>query len=362
MNTVLKGIIPGIIDTHLHQWDPLTTPRESSAVARIYPYAPKLIDKLTPWVKDQGTCDFIITPKHVATPYLPEQYAADVAGTVAAVGVAVTAAVHVEAGWHAKNPSDETVWLETLPFEQQGRPRLAGIVGRADPRKADFASTLDAHARASTRFRGIRCLTSWHDDPGVKRWIADEKVLASREFLLGFAELAKRGLTFDAYVYSTQLREVVTLAREYPETTIILDHYATPVGWLGPMGRYTGRSRSAQADIFAHWCDAMAEVAQFPNIISKQSGLAFPMLGLKQVGIARAALAERVAPMVEHAVNVFGENRIMFGSNFPVDKSIASYSTIVGALADILAPRGPELLRKLFHDNAVDVYRLSTEA
>ena len=55
---------------------------------------------------------------------------------------------------------------------------------------------------------------------------------------------------------------------------------------------------------------------------------------------------------------VFGPDRLLFGSNYPMDKSVASYGVVVGALADLLADGGPDLLRKVFRDNARAVYRL----
>ena len=152
---------------------------------------------------------------------------------------------------------------------------------------------------------------------------------------------------------------MVALAKEYPDTTIVLDHYAPPVGYLGPMGRSTGQTERDRADLFARWKDSIAELAgSCPNVVAKHSGLAFPTLGHRQPGISRRQLAEKVAPLVEHTTEVFGEDRLVFGSNFPMDKSITSYGTIVGALVDLLAPYGPDLLRKVFRDNAKAVYKL----
>lgn len=357
MTATLSGIVPGIVDTHIHQWDPFTTPREASRLAPLYRRAPRLFDRLFPVLVDKGARDMVLTPQHVASPYLPDTYAADVAGTVEAVGVPVEAAIHVEADWQ-DDPAGETAWLETLPFGVDGRPRLAGIVGHADPRRPDFAATLDRHAAVSDRFRGIRCMATWHPDRKVKRWADEETLLRSAAFLSGFAALAERGLTFDAYVYSHQLADVGVLAREYPDTTIVLDHYAPPVGWLGPMGRSTGRTAAERAALLARWRDDLAALAQHGNVVAKHSGLAFPMLGLREVGIGRATLAERVAPLVEHTTDVFGEDRLVFGSNFPMDKAVTSYAVVVGALVDLLAPRGDALLRKVFRDNALRVYSL----
>ena len=356
MNAPLAGVVPGIIDSHIHQWDPFTTPREASRLAPLYRRAPKVLDRLFPVLVAKGARDMVLSPQHVASPYLPDTYAADVTGVQEAVGAPVEAIVHVEAGWHSDDPSEETAWVASLPFGKDGAPRLGGIVAHADPRRDGFAGTLDAHARASERFAGIRCMAAWHEDKKVMQWGDREGILRSSEFLEGFAPVAERRLTFDAYVYSTQLPDVAVLAAEYPETTIVLDHYAPPVGWLGPMGRSLGRTDAERSEVFARWKDDIAALAEHRNVVAKHSGIGFPMTGLKQVGIGRDELARTVAPMVDHATDVFGEDRLLFGSNFPMDKANVDYPVLVGAMVDILAPRGDALLRKVFRDNAARIY------
>lgn len=354
----LAGIVPAIIDTHVHQWDPFTTPREASRLAPLHRRSPRLLGALFPLLVDKGARDLVLTPEHVATPYLPETLRDDVTGTVETVGVRVESVVHVEADWQSGDPAEETTWLETLPFEVDGRPALAAIVGHADPRKPDIAAVLDRHLAASSRFRGIRCMATWHDDAKVKRWADGPGLLRSRHFLKSFSAVAERGLTFDAYVYSHQLDDVAALAREYPDTTIVLDHYGPPVGWLGPMGRSTGRAESERMELLARWREGISRLAEQSNVVAKHSGLAFPMLGLKERDLTRAQLAELVAPLVDHTTDAFGEDRVLFGSNFPMDKAITSYGAIVGALTDLLAPRGEQVLRKVFGENAQRVYSL----
>jgi predicted TIM-barrel fold metal-dependent hydrolase len=354
----LAGIVPGIIDAHIHQWDPFTTPREASRLAPLYRRAPGLFERLLPVLLPQPKRELVRTARHVARPYLPADYAADVAGTVAAVGVPVEAAIHVQAGWHGPDQAEETAWVAGLPFGADGNPGLAAIVGNADPRDPGCGALLDAHAEASDRFRGVRSMTTWHPDKGVMDWIDEPEVMRSAAFLRGFAAIAERGLTFDAYVYSAQLPEVVVLAREYPETTIVLDHYAPPVGICGPMGRSTGRTEAERRELLARWRDDLTTLAEScPNVVAKHSGLAFPTLGHREP-LDRRQVAERVAPLVEHTTAVFGPDRLVFVSNFPMDKSIATYADVVGALVDLLAPGGPDLLRKVFRENAQRVYRL----
>jgi predicted TIM-barrel fold metal-dependent hydrolase len=358
MSAPLAGIVSGILDSHIHQWDPFTTPREASRLAGLYARAPRLLEFLLPLLAPRGDRELVITPRHVGTPYQPDTYATDVAGTVDAVGVPVEAVVHVEASWHGPDPVDETRWLEALPFGEHGAPRLAGIVAHTDPRDPDVGRVLDAHRAASARVKGIRFYTAWHADRGVKSWVDSDGVLESPEFLRGFAAVAERGMTFDAWVYSGQLGQVARLAAEYPEATIVLDHYGTPVGLLGPMGKRTGRDERSRADLLHRWRDDIAAVAAHPNVVAKQSGIAFPPMGNRRVGIGRADLAELAAPLIEHTADVFGPDRQVFASNFPMDKSLTDHATVVGAMYDVLAPRGPELLAKVFRENAVRVYGL----
>lgn len=358
MSHSLAGIVPGIVDAHIHQWDPFTTPREASALAPLYKRAPRVVERLMPVLANQGNRELVLTPRQVGRPYLPSDYAADTRRSVVAVGVPVEAAIHVEASWKSHDAAAETSWVASLPFGTTHTPALAAIVAHADPREPAIGALLDAHLEASPLVRGIRMCTAWHPDKGVKRFADTDGVLSSAEFLRGFAAIAERGLTFDAYVYSGQLTQVSTLAREYPDTTIILDHFGTPVGALGPMGKTTGRGDRERNDLMARWRDDLADLASHPNVIAKQSGHAFPMLGIRDTNITRPQLAELTAPLIDHTADVFGEDRLVFGSNYPMDKAVTDYGTLVGAMLDVLAPRGNTLLAKTFRDNAGRVYQL----
>ena len=347
-------MLPAIIDSHIHQWDPFTTPHPTSAMAKVNRLAPWFIDFLFARVVPTKTREFIRTTEHVLKPYLPDVYAADVAP------LTVEGVIHVQADWQGKGPMGpvgETRWLATLPFGEGGLPRLLGIVAYADPRTDYFADVLDAHLEASPIVRGIRCMGAWHPDKNIHAYADREGMFRQPEFLRGFAALAERGLTFDAYVYSNQLDDVVLLAKEYPDTTIVLDHYAPLVGWGGQMGD-TGGTEQERAAILDRWRDALSRLAEHQNVVAKHSGLAFPMLGLPTATYTRASLAEVVAPLVEHTTAAFGPDRLLFGSNYPMDKALAPYPEIVGALADLLVPHGEEVLRKVFRENAQRVYSL----
>lgn len=357
MTATLAGVVPALVDGHIHQWDPFTTPREASKLAPVYRRAPALFERLMPVLVSRDKRDLVRTAAHVARPYLPSTYAADAAGVAAAVGVPVESVVHVQASWLG-DPVDETRWVHALPFGQDGAPALGAVIAEADPRAPQVGEVLDRHAEASDRLRGIRFMGAWHPDPKVMRFAHDEGLLRSAAFLRGFAAIAERGLTFDAFVYSHQLDDVATLAGEYPETTIVLDHYAPPVGWLGPMGRTTGRTHQDRDRILAEWREGIARVAAHGNVVAKHSGLAFPMLGMPTERWSRQQVVEALAPLVVPTTELFGAERLVFGSNFPMDKSIASLPDVVGALLDLLSPYGEDVLRGSFRDNARRVYRI----
>ncbi|WP_338079813.1 amidohydrolase family protein [Antrihabitans stalactiti] len=340
-----------VIDPHIHQWDPFTSPRAATRPAKILRVAPFLkwaLIKALP-VSDS---EFVGDPSFVIKPYLPQDYTDD------AKPLQVSAIVHVEAGWEGKNHAasvDETRWVAALPFGGRA-PKLGGIVVHADPTEPDIGAVLDAHLAASDLVRGVRCIATHHSDPHVRSWAKDDHLLTSTAFVTGFAALAERRLTFDVWLYSHQLPEAAALAKEYPETTFILDHYATPVGLFGPRGKHTGRSANDRAGILERWRDDIAAVAELPNVVAKHSGLGMPLLG-GALSQSRAALTDAFGPLVTYTQEMFGPDRTLWASNFPMDKPTMQLPDSVAILQDVL---GDQLdPRKMFRDNAARVYSIS---
>ncbi len=325
-----------LVDPHIHQWDPFTTPRVISARARLLrplPRIPRLLQRLSP----RAEREFVGDPTFVLKPYLPADYTAD------RDGLGVSSVVHVQAGWEGHrhlDSVDETRWVAGLPFGVDRAPDLGAIVVHADPREADVGAVLDAHLAADPRVRGVRCIAAHHPDPGVLRWIREPHLLTAPAFLHGFAALAERAMTFDAWVYGPQLPDVVTLATEYPETTIVLDHYGTPVGVWGPRGTRTGHTSADRASILARWRDDLAAVASCPNVVAKHSGLGMPLLGLAPDARATShdhqRLVDVAGPLVTHAHDLFGPERSMWASNHPIDKPGASLPATALVLAEVL--------------------------
>lgn len=348
-----------VVDAHIHQWDPLTTPREFSGLAKFFRAVPVPID----WAKrlaPRRDREFVGDPEPFVHPYLPADYRTD------AGEVPVEAIVHIEVEWTGRGPLapvGETRWVASLPFGVD-TPALGAIIGAGDPAAPGFAELLDAHLAASPLFRGIRTRVEYHPDPKVRAHNRTPGALTSPAFLDGFGALAERGLSFEAWVYSQQLPEVTALAGHYPDATIVLNHLATPAGIFGPVGKETGHNPGQRRELFIRWRDDLSALATHPNVVAKVSGLMMPILGLpvppRGEPTPVPVLLERISPLLEHALDVFGADRLIWGSNFPVDKPITSIGNAAEAVATALSAHGADekALEQIFRGNAQRVYRI----
>ncbi|MGV9713947.1 amidohydrolase family protein [Gordonia sp. NPDC003424] len=372
--TTLDGLLPGIVDAHLHQWNPRRTPWAANRLSKLYRFVPAFGERIFPMVVSQSDREYVLTPSTVGRIYEPLQYLADAAAVPTIAGVRIDTVVHMESHWRSDaaagtthtplgdSAAEETRYVASLPFGVGQAPRLGAVVAHADPRAERFGDLLDEHAAITDRLRGVRWIATRHPDPKVRDGVDADGILASPPFLRGFEDVARRGLVFDAFVYSHQLYDVATVAREYPEVTIVIDHIGAPVGVFGPVGARTGTTASARADILRLWRERMVTLAAYPNVKVKLSGLALPILGYGRerwgnVG-SRSTLAEMIGPLVEHVMWHFGSDRVMFGSNFPIDKPNAALDMLVGALIDLLAARGDYVLRNVFRETAMRVYTI----
>ena len=166
--------------------------------------------------------------------------------------------------------------------------------------------------------------------------------------------LAPRGLTFEAWCYHTQLPDLLALARAFPDTTIILDHCGGPLG----VGPYAGRGD----EVFAEWKRAIAPLAECPNVVAKLGGLVMEVNGFGFHHRARPPtsqeLTEATRRYYETTIGLFGVERCMFESNFPVDKVSCSYNVLWNSFKRLTAGYSRSEKASLFHDTAARVYRL----
>lgn len=238
-----------------------------------------------------------------------------------------------------------------------GKAQIAGIIAHADLRRADLDETLDAHAEAAGGlFRGIRQAGACDPNPEALLIAggAPPGLYADADFRKGVARLGERGLTYDTWMFHHQLPAYADLARATPGTTMILDHFGTPLG----VGAYAGK----RAEIFEKWKDDIAEVAACPNVFAKIGGMAMPDNGYgwntRDKPPTSDEFVEAQAPWYTHAIKCFGPERCMFESNFPVDRLSLGYRVLWNGLKKI-ARHYPEAAQTaMFSGTARKVYKL----
>ena len=257
--------------------------------------------------------------------YLPADYRDDTRGH------RIVGTVYVETEWDPADPIGETRWVESLAA-RDGLP--TAVVAQAWLDRDDVEEVLAGQA-ACPLVRGIRHKPAAAPSPasvvedapgsmGDPRWRA------------GFARLARHGLSFDLQTPWWHLREAASLARAFPDTLVILNHTGLPA------------DRSPEG--LRGWRDAMAALAAAPNAALKISGLGVP---------GRPWTVESNREVVLRAIEVFGVDRAMFASNYPVDGLVATFDTIYAGFKTITRDFSGSDRRKLFHDNAVRLYRLN---
>ncbi len=236
--------------------------------------------------------------------------------------------------------------------------RIAGIVGATDLRLgAAVREVLEAHIDAGGGlFRGIRHGAAWDasSDIRVSHHNPPPHLFLEPAFREGFARLAPLNLSFDAWLYHTQIPDLTDLARAFPETAIVLDHFGGPLG-IGPYA-------DKQAEVFADWRRNIAPLAQCPNVFAKLGGMAMPINGYGWHKQAQPPSSEVFAAAqgdyYRATIDLFGPERCMFESNFPVDKASLSYRTLWNGLKRLAAPYTAEEKDRMFKGAAAAFYRL----
>ena len=240
-----------------------------------------------------------------------------------------------------------------------GKARIAaGIVGTVDPRIGDAAAdVLDAQiAAGGGRFCGIRRGAFWHASPEIQnhRTNPPEHLLLQDDFRSGFKHLASRKLSFEVWCAHTQIPDAISLARAFPDTTIVLDHFAGPIG----TGPYAGK----QEEVFAYWRTQIDELAKCQNVVAKLGGLNMEVNGYgwehRPKPPTSAELAQATRRWFEHTIDRFGPERCMFESNFPVDKLSCSYTVLWNSFKLLSKGYSAAERAAMFYGTAARVYRL----
>lgn len=224
-------------------------------------------------------------------------------------GWRVERGVYVEAEWDPRDPTGEMQFISQVR-NAHGFPTVA--IAQAWLHHDDCAALLEAHAQTAF-VRGIR----HKPKPGM---------MIDAKWRAGYARLAPLGLHFELQAPWQQLDEAVRLARDFPDSTIVLNHTGLP---------YDDQLRG--------WHEAMVRLAALPNVAVKISGL---------------GNVTRKREVVLTTLDLFGPQRAMFASNFPVDSLRSTFSEIYSEFDAITATFSQAERCALFHDNAVRIYRM----
>jgi L-fuconolactonase len=279
-----------IVDSHVHLWDPQRF--------------------RMPWLDDNA---------HLRQRFELPEYAEHTHG------LPVEAIVYLQVDVTPAYGLLEATWA-AAQSERDGR--VAGIVAWAPVEDGLVASSyLDALAKIGPPLKGVRRLIQSETDPDFQ---------IRTDFLNGLRLLPKYGLSFDICIRHDQLARTIDMVRACPETAFVLDHLAKP-------------------DVKGHrlepWQAQIAELAAFPNVVCKVSGL------VTEADLAHWTPAD-LEPYVTHVLRVFGEDRVLFGGDWPVVTMAASYQRWVSVLDTLTSQLPPGARQKLWGDNARRVYRL----
>lgn len=301
MNTPWSG---PVIDAHHHVWEP----RKNNY----------------PWLSG----DTLVPHRYgdyspVKKTYLPDDFRRDAAGQN------IAATVYVDAEWDPTDPIGETRYVTSL-HERFDLPNA--IVAQAWLDRADVADVLAEQAK----FYLVR---SVRHKPGGATSLAEAKsgvrgLMSNDRWRRGYELLAKHNLHFDLQVPWWNLAEAVDLVRSFPQTTLIINHTGVP------------NDRAPETKV--GWRAGMAALAAEPNVVVKISGLCLP---------GQPWRTEDHEWIIGHTIALFGPDRVMFGSNYPVDGLMARYDQIFGTFREITAPFTDAEKRAMFHNNAIRIYR-----
>jgi predicted TIM-barrel fold metal-dependent hydrolase len=291
-----------IVDAHHHVWNPEVN--------------------YHPWLRDKKVAGFrygdygAINRRYLVGDYLNDARHWRVAGSV-----------YVEAEWDPTDPFGEMDFI-TAVRRESGYPSVA--VGQAWLDDGNAAKTLER--LASYDFvRSVRHKPRANPSPGIDQ----PGGMTDRAWRDGFARLARHGLRFDLQTPWWHLTEAADLARDFPDTQIILNHAGLP-------------SDRSEAGLTA-WRAAMLRAADCPNIAVKISGIGTP-------GLPWTVARNR--DVVLGVIDAFGVERCMFASNFPVDGLCATFDGIYDGFDAITAGFSTSDRQRLFHDNAVKIYAI----
>ncbi|BAM88905.1 metal-dependent hydrolase [Bradyrhizobium oligotrophicum S58] len=292
----------GYVDAHHHIW------RQADLPWLVGPMQPRIFGPYEPIRRD----------------YTIQEYLGDIAGS------GVTQSVYVQTNWAKDGFEDEAAWVQRTA-DQHGFPHA--IVAYADLSVDDARPQFDRLARYPL-LRGVRMQLHWHDNP-LYRFAASPDLCSDPDIQANIARLADYGWSFDLQVFAGQMEGAAELAERCPSVTFILQH-AGMLEDLSPAGR-------------DEWRSGMQRLAACSNVVSKLSGLGT---------FFRRNDPAHVASIVRETIVMFGAERCLFGSNFPIEKLWTDYRALVEAYEAAIKDLDAHARTQVMGETARRVYRL----
>jgi predicted TIM-barrel fold metal-dependent hydrolase len=295
----------GVIDSHFHIW------RQQDLPWLIGPMVARIFGPYEPIRRDYPITEFL----------------ADQAGS------SVERAVYVQTNWAKERFEDEVAWVQRTASET-GWPHA--IVGYADVSAEDVRPQLDRLAKYPL-VRGVRMQLHWHDNPQY-RFAPDARQVIAPAVRRNVARLKDYGLSFDLQLFPGQMQDGAILVGENPEVSFILTH----------AGMLTDQS----PETLEAWRAGLRQLALLPNIAAKLSGLGT---------FVHRNDPELIRIIVDNTIEILGADRLMFGSNFPIEKLWTTYADLVGAHRAAIARLSVAEQAAIAGGTARHVYRLTRD-
>ena len=279
------------------------------------------------WLKQPGVAKPFGDPTPIQKDYLPQHFLDDVSETE---DVFLVGSAHIQVDGALADPVSETNWLCKL--SKSGIP--SAIVGFVDLTKEDAEVVLKKHL-SFDEFRGVRQIIGFLEQrPDLS--FTKEHLLRNSSWQENFALLEKHNLSFDLQLYPEQMKEAAEFLGGFPKVPIVIDHAGSPYD---------------QSDSgISLWSDGLSALAKLPNIHIKISG--FGMYDSDWSTESSLVLFQTI-------LELFGAHRIMWGSNFPVDSLMKSYSFCVTQMLNWISPLSPEEQGLIAAETARKFYRVT---
>jgi len=256
--------------------------------------------------------------------YLIDEFRQD----MAACGVVKS--VYVQTNWPEAGALDEVAWVQSVADQHHFPHAIVGYANLADPHVGRLLDAQMAHPG----FRGVRQQLHWHANP-LYRFAPAPDSFMDPQWLRGLAQVQERGLIFELQVFPGQMADAVKLVRQFPQMTFVLLHAGMLVDF--------------SPDTLNAWRIGLQALADCPNVCTKLSALST---------FARRCDLDIWQPTVHETLSMFGPERCMFGSNFPVEKLWTSYAHLVDVMHQCLRDFPSSTQKAVWHDTATRVYRL----